>query len=245
MCTEQEVSSQSTGRQRISRSKLSCCLIAVTFVLLGASSLYADSVAVAVTGSDLIDYRSSGGGGITATEQWANGGFELSWEITYNELDSDYTYKYWITGAGGDPLEKDLSHWMLQLTSSVDWGDLFDEVGVNEVRTFSPDDPGNSNPGLLSDIFGVKFDFGGDVVHIEFTTEQAPVWGDFYAGGGKDKGNDIYAYNDGFGTDPDLDFSGFIARPDGATSVPEPSTLVLLLSGMGVLAGAARFRKKT
>ena len=27
--------------------------------------------------------------------------------------------------------------------------------------------------------------------------------------------------------------------------VPEPSTFVLLLSGMGVLAGAARFRKKT
>ena len=32
---------------------------------------------------------------------------------------------------------------------------------------------------------------------------------------------------------------------DGYVPVPEPSTLVLLLSGMGVLAGAARFRKKT
>ena len=31
----------------------------------------------------------------------------------------------------------------------------------------------------------------------------------------------------------------------GGTKVPEPSTLILLLSGTGLLAGAARFRKKT
>jgi len=78
---------------------------------------------------------------------------------------------------------------------------------------------------------------------VTFTTEQAPVWGDFFATGGQD-----YAYNVGISTLPDAgttDFTYWIARPDGATSVPEPSTLVLLLSGMGVLAGAARFRKKT
>ncbi len=41
-------------------------------------------------------------------------------------------------------------------------------------------------------------------------------------------------------------FDGSKNGIDGAyVSVPEPSTLFLLLSGTGVLAGAARFRKKT
>ena len=43
-----------------------------------------------------------------------------------------------------------------------------------------------------------------------------------------------------------LDEDGEYGDSDSfVTSVPEPSTLILLLSSMGLLAGAARFRKKT
>jgi len=210
------------------------------------SSLYGDIVAVTQDHWD--ESRNSGGGGITATGDWAEGGFELIWLIT--EDNGLFTYSYWINGGDGaeDPLHKDLSHWILELTPPAEiWEGEFDSlvdtvITEIDVRLFEAYEP--PNPDLPGDLFGVKFDFNIEdgTYHLEFTTEQLPVWGNFFATGGQD-----YAYNDGFPSMPDgmtTDFKNWIARPDGAT-LPEPSTLVLLLSGMGVLAGAARFRKKT
>ena len=234
----------------MSQSRFISCLIAVTFVLVSASSVYADIVPVGAL--DFMVTRTSGaGGGIFGTEQWANGGFVFSWEITPNIPTSDFTYQYWITGPNGGDLPKEVSHWILQLTEVDVWSGVFDTVGgPTEVKTNTEQ---QGNPSLPSDIFGVKFDFGGDTVHLEFTTPQAPVWGDFYAidGGGKNGGGPVYAYNDNFGTMPvdgvTNDFTGWIARPDGdlpltPSPVPEPATLVLV--GTGLLAGGLRFRKR-
>ena len=242
------MSSQSTGPRLGAKSRVTRCLIVLAFALLGVSSLYGDIVAVDSTYFSG-QTRTSDDGGITASPQWDNGGFESSWEITDNQ-NGTFTYEYLITGEGGGDLgPPDLSHWILQLTPPEGiWDGIFDSPGTDiteiDVRLYEAFEP--PNPDLPGDLFGVKFDFDVEegTYYATFTTEQVPVWGNFFATGGDD-----YAYNDGFLTMPvagvTTDFNDWIARPDGATSVPEPSTLVLLLSGMGVLAGAARFRKKT
>jgi len=211
-------------------------VITVAFALLGVSSLYGDSVSVDST--DFTGSRTSApGGGITATGPWADGGFELSWNIADNQ-DGTFFYQYKITGLGGGTLAKDVKYWMMQLTPTIDWTGVFDDVGFStEVGRFKK---GKKNPGMPGDLFGLKFDDG--TLEVSFVTDYAPEWGSFYAQGKGKNGDD--AYNIGFGTDPTgTDFTNWIAV-DGV-SVPEPSTLILLLSGTGLLAGAARFRKKT
>ena len=104
----------------VGKSNLNCCLIAVTVVLLGLSSVYADTVYVDPSHFD--GSRSSGlNGGITATGDWDNGGFELSWEIDYE--DGIYEYYYEIRGPADGSIVDALSDWILQLTG-VDWNSV-------------------------------------------------------------------------------------------------------------------------
>jgi len=217
----------------VSKSNLNCCLIAVTVVLLGLSSVYADTVYVDPSYFD--GSRSSGlNGGITATGDWDNGGFELSWEIEYE--DGVYEYEYEITSPLDEEFIEVLNHWVLQLMPiDADWTGVFGDS--TEVGLFTPD----SSWGVSGDLFGVKFEDG--TLEVSFESPYAPVWGSFYA----TDGDGLYAYNTdfelGMPTADTADFTNWIVT-DGAYSVPEPSTLILLLSGTGLLAGAARFRKK-
>jgi hypothetical protein len=228
---------------------LNSVFIAVTFVFLGLSPAYADTILVDL---DLYstDSRNSGdGGGIDATG-WGDGGFQLSWNITHNEEEGTYSYQYTITGLDGGDLTNEVAYWISELTPNVDWTGVFDDLSYPvEVGNFSPEQ-GNSNPGLPGELFGIKFEDG--TLEVSFVTPYAPEWGDFYARGGaygEGTGRDreyAYAYNTGFGDMPDentTDFTNWIAI-DGWHPVPEPSTLILLLSSMGFLAGAAGFRKK-
>ena len=197
----------------MSKSNLTYCLIAVTVVLLSLSSVHADTVYVDSSYFD--GSRNSGpNGGITATGVWASGGFEVSWEIEYEDGVYEYEYEFEIRGTDYGSIIDALSQWILQLT----------DVDLNTVE--------------------VEYEDGG--LEFEFETQLAPVWGSFYVS----DGDTLYAYNIGYGgmPDPSGPFTDYIATPDGylgTRSVPEPSTLILLLSGMGVLAGAARYRKKT
>ena len=189
------------------------CLIAVTIVLLSLSSVYADTVYV--DSSYFEGERSSDPNeGITATGVWANGGFEVEWEIDYEDGVYEYEYEFKFKGSDDDSILDPLNQWILQLTDV--------------------------------DLSSIKVEYDDGEIELEFETSLAPVWGSFYIA----DGDTLYAYNTGYGGMPDLTgpFTDYIATPDGylgTQSVPEPSTLILLLSGMGVLAGAARFRRKT
>ena len=177
---------------------------------------------------------------IYATEQWATGGFTVSWEITENN-NGTFDYVYNITATG-----KEISHFILSLTN--------DGLGLLDNRTLTTDPattaegpktfgPGPSNPGIPGDLYGIKWDLNptSTTLEISFTTSRAPVWGNFYAKDGKNSGNDLYAYNAGFLDTPAANFDGWIAVPNSATPLL-PSALLL---GTGLLGlGALGWRRK-
>jgi hypothetical protein len=152
----------------------------------------------------------------------------VSWVITPNGGLFDYRY----TISGFDP--PGISHFTISLSP----GCSLDPACITGVDNFFygvyDDSAGNSNPGFPPgfEIDGVKFNFGTeDPFVLTFTSNRAPVWGDFYFKGGSDS----FAYNSGLTNHASENVLDFIARPDtsGAppAEIPEPGTWALLASG--------------
>jgi hypothetical protein len=183
------------------------------------------------------------GGGITATQNWAGGGFTLSWNVTQGSP-GIWTYDYTIN-VSSLPQTKDVSHFILEVTSD---GQPFSILGgtsapIEGPQTYSNAQPGN--PGLPNPFYGVKFNYGGTVVNYRIVTDRAPVWGVFYAKDGKTGGHDVLAFasalsDPSFRTSDTLGIDSFIVRPDGFVVVPLPAGVVLLGSGLLALLGARR-----
>lgn len=231
-------------------------------VVLAPTSVLAD---VPVNPVDYTGSRSVSGNGVFGTASWNTSDFTISWDITPNVGFFHYTYS--ISGSNGSNLRKELSHFILEISTNItsqNFDDLIYNISVtgadideiSEPRVFSPSDPGKSNPGLPADIYGFKIDFDDDdqtfPLTIEFDSVRTPVWGDFYTKSGKERVNgkkvDVYAYNAGLGTDPDLfttDFNNWIPTPDtNDVPFPEPSTYLLLTTFL-LMIGLAKYRKKS
>ncbi len=209
--------------------------------LLGAA--VAAAPALAVSGF----LSTPAGSGVTSGGNYAPtaDGFRIDWNITQNP-NSTWHYEYDFTDGGGQVLSPAVSHIILQLSSNITESDLFNfdfagDVADVEFGTFGPTP---SNPGFPAgeSLFGVKIDLDGDQVHVEFDSNRQPMWGDFYTKGGSNS----FAYNTSFGVtvanpndflNPAVDDKGGalfkILVPD--TIIPEPSALVLLLSGLGLM----------
>lgn len=177
--------------------------------------------------------------GIYATgDSWPTKETTLTWDITFDQQTGTWQYQYtWHTTADA----KDMSNITIELTENtkISTISLPDPImDKYEIGNFTPDP--KKTPGMPGAIYGIKvepYSDGGDYT-FSFITDQAPVWGNFYAKDGKVA---IYAYNTAF-ANPDQGV--FIARPDGAP-VPEPATIILLgsgLLGMG-LWGRRKFRR--
>jgi hypothetical protein len=190
------------------------------------------------------------GGGITATEQWNAAGTSMKW--TVNLLVSGlYKYDYIFTVP-----DKDISHILIETSRDIDI------IGYEKKEW---GEEGNSNPGIPSNVYGVKIPSkpsgsSGTAWTFGFTSAHAPVWGDFYA----KSGNGTYAHNTVF----DLAFNTTdyiwntpvgtgnyltkIAVPDSFPAypkevVPEASTLIGFGSALAMaapgLAGWLRRRR--
>lgn len=211
--------------------------LAVFALVMAPLAGMADTCYVYVNEADFTGFRTSAGGGITADGSWAtSGNFTIAWNITGGSGDP-YKYEYTITalGTGGG-----LSHWIMQVSQGFKFvGDPSGDFGAALGPQYWDSGEGNSNPGMPTSIFGIKFDETSPVngvTKITFESFNAPVWGDFYA-----KGGQTYAYNDFFGVSAcgASDFTGWIVVPD-SVKTPLPGSLLLLGSGLLGLVGLRR-----
>lgn len=230
-------------------NKVFLFFLAVTLFLL-TSSAHAEIWNESVTFNDLSDQRTVisdtynppySQGGLVG--YWP--GFSISWYITYNLTSMLWTYEYTLLST-----KKDVSHFILELSEGTTQDDLMN-IFINDKQAtigneiegpnFWGKHPSTHGYPASPDIYGIKFDVGGNPVKYSFTTANDPVWGNFYAKSGKNKGKWVYVYNsaleiDGFNSENKLDF---IARPDGGDAVPvipEPLSSILFLTGGAALA---------
>lgn len=178
------------------------------------------------------------GTGSPGLNPWLAAGTVFSWDVT--DLGSSFIYKYTLTVP-----EKDISHFIIEVSPSFTEDNILSPNPLEKMvlGTYGPDEPGNSNPGIPDSMKGIKTteEINNTTYTLTFTSNRAPVWGDFYAKdgttGGQDK-IDIAIWNSGFGY-PDVDglSAGHILVPDSVTppTAPAPAAIVLGSLGMGLV----------
>ena len=144
-----------------------------------------------------------------------------------------------------------ISHYILELTDTVQYNDITNVfINGNPAAVEGPQSWTKAGNQIIPNPFyGIKFDQGGSSASYSFDTARDPVWGNFYAKGGEDDGNQINAYNNAlkinnFDSDNKLDF---VVRPNGGSSppiVPEPISSTLFIIG-GATLGFREWKKKS
>jgi len=165
------------------------------------------------------------------------GNVSISWSIQ-ELVGGQYGYNYTFTHGG-----RDLSHLVLELTAGC--GDdpycITEASSTPDIRLYASGAVPNGF--LPADIYGAKFDSnnGASPNVFSFVSNRAPVWGNVYAQDGVSEGG-TYAYNPGLVAIGSANIGDFLARPDGGTPIPEPSSCLLALSGVAALALFSRRR---
>ena len=127
----------------------------------------------------------------------ANGGFKISWSISFDG--SYWNYSYTLTDKDDSEVSPDVSHWIVEISPEVDFenfGDFVFEANATVATppggAFWPKDDNfpnetqaggnNGNPNLGTNLTGIKFDASASSVGATYTfkSTEPPVWGDFY-----------------------------------------------------------------
>lgn len=153
----------------------------------------------------------------------------LAWDIT--DKDGIYTYNYTFrVGSGKGTQGQGISHVIVELLDGFEKSDFQSETSPTpELGTFEEGLQGKSNPGLAPGFYGAKWNNppGGQNDRLftwTIVTDRAPMLGDFYANGGKSYYALAVDKVSVPGAQPIL--------PDKPSPVPEPSTMLLLGSGL-------------
>lgn len=211
-------------------------------------SLLVVMLCLAVSAAFAADYSYSGGlssnsGGIHLEGSW--GPVNLNWNVTQNSQGTwDYLYNL---NCGG----RAISHFVLETSTSFTSQNIWLANGPVTIGLWTSQ---QGNPQLPEPVHGIKFSATGQTaLTYSFTSDRAPVWGDFYT---RD-GSGYYAWNGGFAhpdTDPlALPANGSVGNhvlvPDTVShhdtnSVPEPGSIALGLCALGgMLGGVVRRRR--
>ena len=171
--------------------------------------------------------------------------FSISWNVSQDINTDLWTYEYTLSAT-----KKDVSHFIIEVSDGAAQnnfsqlsanGKLLSFGDKNSKVNYLGSNQGKSNPGYPSstEIYGIKFDTGELSTTYKLTTDRSPVWGNFYAKGGRDKDSRqfVHVYNSAlavgnYNSDEKIDF---IVRPNGTPIVPEPASVVLFLTGSAAL----------
>ncbi|NMC74020.1 MAG: hypothetical protein GYA56_06655 [Geobacteraceae bacterium] len=216
---------------------VTCVLTAFGLFCAGAPAhaVLAEAVWGTDATAELQGSRTSGaGGGVTAMDGWKNGNLTLSWFISRNADNGLWTYTYRL-----ETTKKDPSHFILETTRSETPLAILagSSPNIEGPRTWSMS---GSNPQMPNDIFGIKFDFGGNPVTYTLVTDRSPVYGVFYTKDGNSGGEWAVAWSNAlnfpeYRSNPYLTSLDFIVRPDGEaqpSAVPLPAALWPFASGI-------------